>query len=167
MYPRTGAFHAARGAALAFVTTLLAAVAHVASGGHLPPLPSLAVGGVVLAGAFMVLTDKRRGLVQVGTAAGGAQLVFPTVFLLCGNDGSFSSPSTVVFHATVAVLVAALAIRGDSLIWAIADVLRFVGVALLVVLVPDVPQLRPAYVVAAPAPATSIRTTRLRGPPSF
>jgi hypothetical protein len=158
---------AVRGAALAFVTTLLAAAAHVASGGHLPPVLSLVAGGLVLAAAFVVLGDKQRGLVSVAIAAGGAQLAFPVAFALCRGDGVLSSPSMLVFHATVAILVAVLAIRGDTLIWAIADVLRFVRVALLVVLVPDVPQLRPAYVVAAPAPATAIRTNRLRGPPSF
>lgn len=163
---RTGATRAIRGAVLAFVTTLLAAAAHIATGGHLPPLLSLVAGWVVLAAAFVVLADKRRGLVQVGASAVGAQLVFPAAFVICGHDSAFPSPSMSVFHVTVSILVAALAVHGDSLIWALADLLRFVRVALLGVLLPDVPQLAPASVVAAPAPAASIRTNRLRGPPS-
>jgi hypothetical protein len=167
MKPGTGAYRVVHGAVLAFVTTLLAAAAHVATGGHLPPLLSLVAGGVVLGGAFFVLADKQRGLVQVAAAAVGSQLVFPAAFVICGHDSAFPSPSMSVFHVTVAILVAALAIRGDSLIWAITDLLRFVRVSLLVVLLPDVPQLRPAYAVAAPVPVTAIRTNQLRGPPSF
>jgi hypothetical protein len=76
-----GPLRGTRAALFALAALLLAATAHLAGGGSLPPFPALALIVVPLAWGAVALTSRRRGRASVLAALAVSQLVLHQAFM--------------------------------------------------------------------------------------
>lgn len=122
--PGTGMLRIARGGVLAVACTLIAATGHVGGGGQLPHLTPLLVTGALLGGAFVVLADRQRSLLQVAPAAVGSQVLFHAAFATFGLGSPVPDLGMLTSHLGAAFVMAVLTTHGDGLLWALARLLR-------------------------------------------
>jgi hypothetical protein len=181
-HPGRGLLRIGRGGLLAVCCTMLALAGHVVGGGGVPK-PYALVAVAVLAGAgFCVLADRQRSFRQVFTGAVAAQAVFHLTFSLAGpgsgahSSGAGAVPGTslgpdlvmVGGHLFAAAGTAALLAHGDTVLWALVELLGLVRVpalgALPVVAVPC-PVVQSFPDLPAPGAVLSARVHPRRGPP--
>lgn len=103
----------ARSSALTATALTLAALAHVVSGGRLPPLGVTAALTVLVACLSVVVTARRIGLGFTLAFTGGLQLVLHAAFTLLGGHGAAATPTLVAqsgghLHTTVTAWAAPL-----------------------------------------------------------
>ncbi|MET9023628.1 hypothetical protein ABZV93_27015 [Actinopolymorpha sp. NPDC004070] len=150
-HPGSGPLRIIRGALLAVCCTALAVLGHVGAGGEPPPVAALVAGTVIVGAAFAVLADRRRAFGQILAAALVAQVIFHAAFSLAcahGYDlttGTTLTPSPVagavaevspgpvmvLAHLGAAVVLAALAAAGETLVWVVFHLLGLVRVPAL------------------------------------
>ncbi|GAA0929731.1 hypothetical protein GCM10009559_16650 [Pseudonocardia zijingensis] len=155
-----------RGAVLAGLSALLAAVGHAAGGGEVPELAALVPGLPLLAWAFTGTASRCRGPVATVAVLAVGQFVLHSTLELV--HPSHPGPSMLATHAA-ATLVTAYALRhADRGVEALAAALRRV----LPRRVTPPPADRPLPVLAVPGPAVPARLARAfvvaharRGPP--
>ncbi len=189
-HPGSGPLRIIRGAMLAACCTALAVLGHVGAGGALPPVAALVAGTVIVGAAFAVLADRRRAFGQILAAALAAQAIFHAGFSLAcahGYDltrGTTVSPGPVagaletatpgpvmlLVHVGAAVLLAALAAAGETLVWVVFHLLGLVRLPALTLPVPAGVNVTPVRDHDDDLPGARelriCRAHRRRGPPT-
>ncbi|MGW0226919.1 hypothetical protein ACWDWO_01260 [Actinopolymorpha singaporensis] len=137
-HPGSGPPRIIRGALLAGCCTALAVLGHAGASGDPPPVAALVAGTVVVGAAFAVLADRRRAFGRILAAALVAQAVFHVLFsLACSHGYELTTGTTLtsgsvagalaevspgpvmaLAHLGAAVVLAALATAGETLVWA-------------------------------------------------
>lgn len=161
-----------RGGVLTVACTALAAAGHAGAGGTLPSMPVLLGVGCLLGAAFVILADRQRGLRQIALGAVGSQVLFHTAFSVAapthhGAPMGHSEPDAwsgvvaglpdtrmLFAHLIASGVLAVLAARGETLLWAL---IRLFGITRVPALT-----LVPAAAPAAPAVPESRAEPRLR-----
>jgi hypothetical protein len=82
-----GALRGVRAAVLATAALVLAAAAHLAGGGAVPSVPTLALLGVPLAWGAVALTGRPRGRLAILSALGVAQVALHGAFMVLAAPG--------------------------------------------------------------------------------
>jgi hypothetical protein len=85
--PASGSLRGLRVAVVAVAGTLLAAVAHLAAGGHLPSVESVMLSSVVPALGGLWLSRRRRGWLSIAAVLGGIQFVLHTWWMSATATG--------------------------------------------------------------------------------
>lgn len=163
-HPGSGPLRIIRGAMLAACCTALAVLGHLGAGGEAPPMAAVVAGTVVVGAAFAVLADRRRAFGQILAAALAAQAVFHAGFsLACSHGYDLTTGTTitpgpvagalaqvapgpvmVLAHLGAAVLLAALAAAGETLVWVVFHLLGLVRLPALTLPSPAGVELAPA-----------------------
>ncbi|GAA2758180.1 hypothetical protein [Actinopolymorpha rutila] len=191
-HPGSGPPRIIRGALLAGCCTALAVVGHVGAGGEAPAVAALVAGTVVVGAEFAVLADRRRAFGQILAGALAAQAVFHVLFSLAcahgyelttgttitpGTPGpvagtlveAFPTPVMVLAHLGAAVLLAALAAAGETLVWVVFHLLGLVRLPALTLPAPAGVNVTPARNHDDLPGARELRIRRAhrrRGPPA-
>jgi hypothetical protein len=159
-----------RGAVLAGLSTLLAALGHAAGGGTVPDLAVLVALLPLLAWAFTGAASRCRGLFgMVAVLAAGQFVLHNAIELLHPpHHGTTMGTQMLAMHAVATLLTAVALWNADRGVAALGAALRRVLPRRLV----PPPADRPLPVLAVPGPAVPCRLTRafaiahaLRGPP--
>jgi hypothetical protein len=165
-----------RAAVLAIVTTVLAAVGHLAGGGSLPDITVLVVLLPLLAGVFSTLAERARSTVGTLAVLGAGQLALHHLIELLnpshaahhGAGADASSTGMLAVHVGATLLTAAVLRYADRAIAVVGAALGWVLPRRPPVLSAD----RPLASRVTPGAAVSLRLARAlaaaqvrRGPP--
>jgi len=174
-HPGSGLLRISRGIVLAVCCAMLALGGHVLGGAGIPPVSAWAGVAILCAAGFAVLADRERSFRNILAVTLLAQVAFHVAFSLVEPAGvahhatGSTGPgvSMTVGHLAAAVATAWLASRGEAVLWALADLFRFVRIPTLAVVPPPTPpSLAAAQIQAVPVPDLLTRRVHpRRGPP--
>ncbi|TFB75887.1 hypothetical protein E3O06_04410 [Cryobacterium glaciale] len=184
-----------RGWLTAVVAVLVAALSHVAAGGHAPAPVSIAIALAFAGMVSVALAGRKLSLARLSLSVGFSQVLFHLLFGLGGSAGSMSvaghhGATTVIVgaasaspvspamgwmwlaHACAAALTIVALRRGERTFWALVELARTALVAVVIALglvrVPlRVARLRAALhrVIEPVDLAVLLSPMRHRGPP--
>lgn len=163
------------------VVVQLAALGHLAGGGHLPDLSVLITATAILAPAGIALARRQRGFLAILGVLALAQVLCHLLFGLAARGGGMAqhdmqmgpmagmaSTRMSVLHLAAAVLTAVVLTRGEAATFALARLWRRLVRRVRVLLLPTPagpPRLpRPPILVAPPLQRLLVQHAR-RGPP--
>lgn len=161
-----------RGWLTAVVAVLVAALSHVAAGGHAPAPVSIALALAFAGMVSVALAGKKLSLVRLSLSVAFSQILFHLLFGLGGPAGSMTvaghhgSAAVIVgaasaspispamgwmwlAHALAAVVTIVALRRGERTFWALVELARTALVAVLIALGIVLPPLRAVRLGAA------------------
>ncbi|SEM86186.1 hypothetical protein E3O25_04685 [Cryobacterium sp. TMT1-3] len=161
-----------RGWLTAAVAVLVAALSHVAAGGHAPAPVSIAIALAFAGMVSVALAGKNLSLVRLTLSVGFSQVLFHLLFGLGGSAGSMTvaghhGAATVIVgaasaapvspamdwmwlaHAVAAVVTIVALRRGERTFWALVELARTALVAVIIALGIVLPTPRSVLVRAA------------------
>ena len=161
-----------RGVVVAALTGLLSVLGHVAGGGALPDLVTLAVLAPLASGVVATIAGRRAGFLPTAAVLGAGQVVLHSAAVLL-HVGAHHAPSVpwprmVAAHAVVTVVLAVVVTNADAALTAV----RAACARTLPRRLTPSPVERPLRAAVLPAPGLPARLARIlsvahtrRGPP--